>query len=375
MRLLSECTICGHIVIQIVGIAALLAVNPADGAGTGKFIGQQAGHQVRNHLKKMARRTHSKFEVEKWAPHTLEEDHRWPTLMVIGEAKAGTTSLNEWLASRSGVCSSLKRCRGDSCRIHKEMQFWNRMYPEAKNGTQKQAVQDYLGHFPESGDGTDCQYAMDNTPRYSRVLTVPAEMKRWYPSRVWRKLRFIFVVREPVERLLSLFNHLSEESRGMQKKKVGVCGKENLTFVEYANIIQKGIQNGTKKGCVGMDGMMNTPETIASFQKHFSPKQLLTISYEALMHNQTEVLQAIVTFLDLPDREDLLSLPYANTHTSPSKVMANIRHCAVATALHAAFGESTRKLYSLVAGSDRPPMQPTIPQNFGFASPPAKFCP
>jgi hypothetical protein len=310
---------------------------------------------------------------------SLEDDTRWPTLMVIGEQKAGTSYLSSWLAKRPGVCLGK---HGNRPGGNKEMHFWNEIGADPVQ-TPKVAkkVSTYLESFHPSGKGESCMYSMDNTPKYSRVQRSALMMKTWYPQRLRSKMRFIFIVREPTERLLSVYNHWRDSKVRCFNPAKG--GSTNLTFPQFTeNVFTSAriLASKRKYECFGADGILNTPATIAEFQSQFGANQLLTISFDALFRNPPKILSAIISFLDLPASS--IPLPTANatehvnTHNSASKVAAGSApdHCASAKRIVAAFKSNVEKLYQLTTKEGIPPMQPVLPLNFGFAPPTDKFC-
>jgi hypothetical protein len=174
--------------------------------------------------------------------HKLDDDRRWPTLMVIGEMKAGTTALSGWLARQPHTC------------LHKkEAKLWHHLHLLDTDAAEKKVVE-MLDQMPPSGDGQQCKYGMDNTPAYSRSVFTADNLKTWLPVRLHGRMRFILIVREPVERLLSLYNM---KKRNACDANTGKCSQESLqSFARYANdaVISRrpaGVKDGRHNGDMG----------------------------------------------------------------------------------------------------------------------------
>jgi hypothetical protein len=307
----------------------------------------------------------------------LNQDKGWPTLMVIGEQKGGTSTLHTWLSRQPFTCGYTK-----------EMHMWNtigKMGSEAANAKVVKMLE--LMNKVMEGRNTTCRYGMDNTPSYSRDLDAAKQLSIWLPRPLHRQMRFIFVVREPVERLMSLYNHLRRNDYP-NAERVSDAEKLRTSFVEWAtNNHNRGSK--AKAHLAGGDrNFRHTPDAIQSFQRHFAPGQLLTLTNQMMRDNQIRMEHVIAEFLDPGGKQhwNFSSLPHVNSKQhfdgkQPNETAAigeiagsDPKHCEMAMRLEAHYHSNTQKLYKLVTSKKAPPMQPKYPLDFGFASPPAHFC-
>ena len=123
----------------------------------------------------------------------------WPSVYLLGVQKGATTSLSEAF-TEAGMCTSKEG---------KELHFWDWLHPNdeclmtttcAKFGVK------YAKHFPEcKGDGDG---AFDGSPSQLSDPGLPEFLSRHMPPAMQSRSRFIIIAREPVSRLVSVYNHL-----------------------------------------------------------------------------------------------------------------------------------------------------------------------
>jgi hypothetical protein len=104
-----------------------------------------------------------------------------PSFLILGAAKAGTTSLHEYLCQHPEVKAPLV----------KEIHYFDHSY--------RRGLGWYQGHFPRLAAG---EVTGESTPYYLFHPAVPARVRRDLPD-----ARFIVLLRNPIDRLVSQHNH------------------------------------------------------------------------------------------------------------------------------------------------------------------------
>ena len=119
-----------------------------------------------------------------------------PTLFIIGSAKAGTTSLWSSLLWHPRLHATEKHQRGDRAETVKELTFWG------TRDNAKRGLQWYLNHFRACGNSTGHR-SIDASPGYLHYALAPAQISRSYEADAVRTLRFVVLLRNPIDRLVS----------------------------------------------------------------------------------------------------------------------------------------------------------------------------
>jgi Sulfotransferase domain len=112
---------------------------------------------------------------------------RLPTFVVIGAMKAGTTTLHDWLETHPDVCMSAQ----------KELDFF------LESGNWDRGVEWYEAQFGACGVE---RARGEASPNYSKTHLFPSVPKRMHS--VIPRVELIYLVREPVERMRSMYRHL-----------------------------------------------------------------------------------------------------------------------------------------------------------------------
>ncbi|XP_075246872.1 heparan sulfate glucosamine 3-O-sulfotransferase 1-like [Convolutriloba macropyga] len=121
-----------------------------------------------------------------------KEKRRYPTVLVIGSQKSGTTSLVKFLSFHPSIRTPLF-----------ESHFFDK-YRE--KGT---PYSWYLGHMPPSYPN---QITMEKTPNYLTHKTSP-KLVLQYQKFLKKKLKFILIVRDPIRRSISHAYHSKRHGR------------------------------------------------------------------------------------------------------------------------------------------------------------------
>ena len=167
-----------------------------------------------------------------------------PNLLVVGAERAGTVSLAQWLVSRN-VCPGLPP-DGDS---HMHMFDFLERFQKGRD--------DYVEHFRHCQEKNK-KILMDSTPSY---LHYPGRIHAMYKDdlKALKALKVIVIVREPIARELSEYNHMTSLPTNSQRGLANVNGttpnKSNQTqmsfsdYVDYVDTVTlPNLQSGASHG-------------------------------------------------------------------------------------------------------------------------------
>lgn len=132
----------------------------------------------------------------------------WPTMFLVGAQKASTTALFQLLIQKSGVCGAVARNGTFPAASYKEAHFFDNdgiQWAEARANPSM-----YTGLF-RSEDCTGRRF-LDATPQYQYSWHAPMRMSQFMPEAVSRRVRMVTILREPLSRDLSYYNHRVDEN-------------------------------------------------------------------------------------------------------------------------------------------------------------------
>jgi hypothetical protein len=175
-----------------------------------------------------------------------------PTFIVIGAAKAGTTSLWQYLKAHPDVFMSQ----------WKEPEFF------AQGERWRLGVQWYASLF-ERGAGEkaigEASVAYSMFPRFKNV---PARMHRIVPD-----VRLVYVIRHPIDRMISAFRNRTD-----MKTESKNIDEALLRSPHYVNVSSYALQ-------------------IEHYLEHFERSQLLVITSDDLAARRSDTLRSVYTFI------------------------------------------------------------------------------
>lgn len=200
-----------------------------------------------------------------------------PQLIVIGAMKCGTTSLYNYLASNPALDASSK----------KETDFF-------RDQNFSKGVDWYHSFWSGSG-----KVRFEVSPNYAKHHLEPDIPKRIY--QLIPKVKIIYMVRDPVDRLFSHFVHNFS------------CGRETT---EPSSFFSQPSSNYIKTGRYYYQ--------LQSFLRYFSPQNIRIVDLYDLQQRSTEVLKDLADFIGVDNQfdSDLLDRRF---NTSIEKM----RHCRV----------------------------------------------
>jgi len=180
-----------------------------------------------------------------------------PDFMIIGAMKCATSTLHDQLAQQAGIHMSTP----------KEPNFFS------NDEIYKNGIGWYSGLFrPESG-----LLQGESSTHYTKLPTYPHTLTRMREHGL-EKTKFIYVIREPVSRLVSQYIH--EWSQGLLKEDINTAIKTFPILVEYSRYHYQ----------------------YQAYLQHFDPSQILVVFYERLVDQPQEELEKICRFLGYPNR-------------------------------------------------------------------------
>jgi len=146
-----------------------------------------------------------------------EQDPRWPKAMVIGVQKAATTSVFGWLSERVNISCRMQNTSDTLSpqRWHfftgKETHFfdmhgWELVKASLTAERMKEFTERYLAHFRSDAQCVD-SLRMEATPDYLSEHNTAFAMHRMFPPQAQERLRLVVLLRDPVLRLVSWYNH------------------------------------------------------------------------------------------------------------------------------------------------------------------------
>lgn len=327
-----------------------------------------------------------------------------PNVLLIGGQKSGTTALAEYLFATMGVCGP-RRFPGEPEHFAKEGQFFDQNERYSK-GTAFWATR--FEHCREDREGkgddvsgrgvifdsgalngtkttnenlkrwTQRQLVMDASPNYlpfaERVL---AAYNRLGPLAI-DSLRILLVLRDPIARELSLYNHKANLYRsggpssqeGFWRNVVSDDGESLLTFGEFARKtvlrrLSTGKCNGRKfhrMQCYGLYA-----RHLAQWMQYFRHDQILVLSYEELSNDPERLAWRVRSFLGVEEQQrhsgDKGAIAASRGRIPPKNQQekggfkVRLMPCNIRNRLEEAFHGPNEDLYDLLDAKNGPEME------------------
>jgi len=238
-----------------------------------------------------------------------------PTFLVIGAAKAGTTSLHEYLSQHPDVSSPLI----------KEIHYFDHSYERGLGW--------YRGYFPRL-EGR--QITGESTPYYLFHPCVPARVQRDVPD-----VRLIVLLRNPIDRLVSQHNHeVADGFEDLSLEEALDCESGRLAGEEEKLLRNPRLRSFVHqhhsyiaRGCYA--------EQLERWFTYFDREQFLILSAEDLFESPHAIVQLAQHHLDLESVEP------ADVTVRNARSYAPIS-TALRGRLQATFAPHNERLYELV---------------------------
>ncbi|HJR52543.1 MAG TPA: sulfotransferase [Gemmatimonadota bacterium] len=191
-----------------------------------------------------------------------------PNLIIIGAMKCGTTSLHFQLRHHPQIAMSRS----------KELNF----FVESRNW--RRGVEWYAARF---SSGTAIRG--ESSPGYSNAARFPGVPGRMHS--VLPDARLVYMVRDPIERLISQWVHTIAE--GTERRPLADAAADEL-YIDGSRYWRQ----------------------ISAYLEHYSPSRILVVAMEDLSRDQPSTVRRVLEFLDVdPD----VPLPDLRKHRSDRK--------------------------------------------------------
>ena len=269
-----------------------------------------------------------------------------PSVQLIGAQKAGTSAIADWLFEEGGFHRP-KVFDDEPDYYSKECHYFDLDWRYG------QGVEFYAKRFEHCGERS-----LDASPD---TLPFAGRVRSTYEKGGGNQagtLKIIVILREPVSRELSLYNHLAFDCRYLPDAERNEWHTQVLRengiimsfdeFVRDKSIPALGQENGpgrsTRHGLYA--------KHLSKWFEVFDRKQILVLSYDELQHNPGKLQERIQSFLgfEIPGQ-----LKRSNSNDSPHKVQLPSREAkAMLLKVFAPFNE---KLYQILEASPGPPME------------------
>lgn len=261
-----------------------------------------------------------------------------PNVLLIGAQKAGTSAMGKWLFDY-GICRPVV-FKDEPVYFDKEVQFFDNPLRFAEG------LEFYAKRFRHCAKS---RFAMDATPS---TLLMPGHVEKVYKEAGGghlKNLKVIVVLREPVARELSLYNHkVSEYMKNEDAKQwySDVCREDGLimSFANYADVLSNSIQHpGDWAHEWGVANTGDYAYHLKKWLKFIDRKQLLVIAYDEFRDKSQKVEDRIREFLgfDFPGSTIL-------TNTRKYKNKVALPECNAQEKLNSIYEPMNEELYRLL---------------------------
>eukprot|EP00804_Cyclotella_cryptica_P011581 CCRYP_012092-RB/>CCRYP_012092-RB protein AED:0.26 eAED:0.26 QI:94/1/1/1/1/1/2/1607/402 len=268
-----------------------------------------------------------------------------PNILLIGAQKAGTTTVASWL-HRNGVCAA-KVFGDDPSFYEKEVHFFDKFYDKG--------IEYYVKRFKHCTEGVYHKgFSLDATPNYLNLArrVYDTYSNKNVPANIMGRLKLMVILREPISRELSWYNHKVSLFRA--GRRVGYCmdvSHENGTvksFDEYADELKERLLDRPHNAFGFYVDHLRTWVTL------FDRQQLLILSYDELLRDPSTAKLRIGTFLGMSMKGEFGN---ANTKASNYKVKEMSPHSR--KVLEPLFRKKNEEFYDFIRDHPGPPMEQT----------------
>jgi hypothetical protein len=198
-----------------------------------------------------------------------------PTFLVIGAMKAGTTSLYDYLCAHPDVFMATP----------KELHF----FPETKQWPL--GVEWYADHF---APGAGAVARGEVSPSYSQADQFPGVAERI--AKVLPDVRLVYIVREPIARLRSMYLH--EVASGREQLPIERAVREKRLYVESSRYATQ----------------------LDEYLPYFERDRILVLTNEALRHDRVGELARLYRFIGVDGTFVPRNVAEERGHTTDKRV-------------------------------------------------------
>lgn len=278
----------------------------------------------------------------------------WPRVMIIGTQKAATSSLWALLKTNPQLCGAYG-LPGEPGFRRKELHFFDQDYIYGP--------QHYLRHYIGGKCDRKQGMYMDATPSYLREPAVPRRVVQMIPATLRLKLRFIAVLREPMARDLSYFNH----------EKYSAEKKGYLRRTSYVMHVSEGYETYARRQLALARTGKPTAFSFGAYNEQlkrwftiFIRSQFLVLNFEDLIYKQEKSIQHVTKFLGVESFGAKEHLPHENAQPFARKVLMRKVPCELRRKVAKYFEPLNAQLYETLEQSHTkqtaPVQEPPFPR-------------
>ena len=257
---------------------------------------------------------------------------RIPNILIAGAQKAGTTSIEAYLASHQQVCSPV-RFDDEPPYYTKEVHFFDHIERFSKG------LDYYRRRFLHCQDEA---FVIDATPNY---MLYPERVRAMYEQQgTAETIKIVMSIRNPTSREISLYNHMARDLLTSENPPSWVNAIKDemghiMTFDEVVEFILDNPEDNAPKS-------MYARQLKRWFQV-FDRRQILLLSFDELKTNQTKFLQRLHDFLELPVSQPL-TIPHKNQKGNKQETVMIPVSCDTQHKMSKVFQPFNADLYALL---------------------------
>ena len=348
----------------------------------GVYQGEAATHVDQKNCHTVRNRSpldHSKF---------CNSDGCWPALWLLGAQKAATSAVYDVLEQCGVIAGAWPTQQQTGKDVPefcvqpcKETHFWTGPFEEGDelnkwaritggkrpmpSGTLdlRQVTQYTKMHMSGNSCNARVTYKEKEACRNARFLEgtpttehplMPSLLASAMPRELIGHARFVIILREPIERLLSWYNHNKCPYETKNGAPWDYCSKEHNTFHGYAECKKsEGVREGADAGFYGpfVDNLLEMPGV--------SRQQLLILNYRDSFKDSSatrNTIEAVTKHYGGPVLDSVFEMPESNAKEYPQKLV-QIK-CATRDALEERYRSSSAELYDRIESGYKNNMAP-----------------
>jgi len=254
----------------------------------------------------------------------------WPTLFILGTQNAATASLRSLLGMHPLICPGR---RMNEAPIEKDLHYFD----SGPLSTRPLGQRRYKSHFWSP----KCREAggrfMDATPSYLGDPKAPELLYEEITESFRQKLKFIVVLREPVDRDVSFFNHMRQPNN--------VWNNPYKTYTDYEreqlSAIEAKHENWMSVGFYD--------EQLQGWYQKFNSSQFFIVNFRDLTRNTSDVIPRVLRFLGLAEAPlKGVLLPHGDQKQHSKKVRLEDIDCATRAKAEDLYKPHNEKLYAML---------------------------
>jgi len=187
-----------------------------------------------------------------------------PNLFIIGAMKAGTTSLHNYLNAHPDIVMSEPK---EPCYfVHPQELNW----PQIEQLQLWQNEAKYLALFPDAAEAKVMGESSTPYAKFPAIGQIPERIARFNPE-----ARFIYVLRDPIERTIS--HYLHEVRRGHEYRDMVTAIRQNPLYTSVSNYDLQ----------------------LRQYLNYFDLRQFLVLTFEAMTADTAGTITQVFQWLDV----------------------------------------------------------------------------